>query len=86
MHRACLDNTRLVFVRRRLLDDHPLSWHSFRLSIFRWIHQHYLVEKLTRSDILWPTQLWFSASRGQFTYLNDLHNAHECIETRRVQD
>jgi hypothetical protein len=21
-------------------------------------------ERLTRSDILWPTQFWFSASRG----------------------
>jgi hypothetical protein len=38
------NNTRLVFVRRRSLDDHPLSWHSFSLSIFRLIHQHHLIE------------------------------------------
>jgi hypothetical protein len=59
---ACLDNTTLVFVRRRSLDDHPLSWHLFRLSIFRLIHQHHLVEKLTLNIILWLTQLWFSTS------------------------
>jgi hypothetical protein len=33
---AC-NNTRLVFVRRRSLDNHPLSWYSFKLSIFRFI-------------------------------------------------
>jgi hypothetical protein len=38
---ACLSNTRLVFVRRRSLDDYPLAWHSFRLSIFRLVHQLY---------------------------------------------
>jgi hypothetical protein len=36
MHRGLSGiNTTLVFVRRRPLGDHPLSWHSFRLSIFR---------------------------------------------------
>jgi hypothetical protein len=31
MHRGLPGiNTTLVFVRRRSLDDHPLSWHSFR--------------------------------------------------------
>jgi hypothetical protein len=66
MHRGLPGiNTRLVFVRWRPLDDHPLSWHSFRVSIFRFVHQHHLVEKLTRNDILWSTSLWFSASRSQ---------------------
>jgi hypothetical protein len=39
------NDTRLVFVRRRSLDDHPLSWHSFSLSIFRFVHQHHLVSR-----------------------------------------
>jgi hypothetical protein len=47
-------NTRLVLFRYLL-----------RLSIFSFIHQHHLVEKLTRSDILWQTQLWSFASRSQ---------------------
>jgi hypothetical protein len=38
MHRGLPGiNTTLVFVSRRSLDDHPLSWHLFRLSIFRFI-------------------------------------------------
>jgi hypothetical protein len=38
MHRGLPGiNTMLVFVRRRSLDDHPLSWYSFKLSIFRFI-------------------------------------------------
>jgi hypothetical protein len=32
-------NTRLVLVRRRSLDDHPLAWHLFSLPIFRFVHQ-----------------------------------------------
>jgi hypothetical protein len=36
MHRGLPGiNIMLVFVRRRPLGDHPLSWHSFRLSIFK---------------------------------------------------
>jgi hypothetical protein len=36
MHRGLPGiNTRLVFVRWRPLGDQPLSWHWFRLSIFR---------------------------------------------------
>jgi hypothetical protein len=34
-------NTRLVFVRWRPLGEHPLAWHSFRLSIFQFVHQHH---------------------------------------------
>jgi hypothetical protein len=65
MHRGLPGiNTMLVFVRRRSLDNHLLSSHLSRLSLFRLIHQHHLVERLTRSDILWSTQLLFSASRG----------------------
>jgi hypothetical protein len=66
MHRGLPGiNTTLVFVRRLSLDDQPLFRYLLHLSIFRFVHQHHLVEKLTRSDILWLTQLWFSASRGQ---------------------
>jgi hypothetical protein len=35
MHRGFLDNTMLVFVRRRSLDDHIFVWHLFSLPIFR---------------------------------------------------
>jgi hypothetical protein len=64
MHRGLPGiNTTLVFVSRHLLDDHPLAWHSFSLSIFMFVHQHHHAEKLTRSDILWSTQLWSSTSR-----------------------
>jgi hypothetical protein len=38
------NNTRLVFVRWRPLGDQPLFWHLFRLSIFRFVHQHHLSE------------------------------------------
>jgi hypothetical protein len=38
MHRGLLGiNTTLVFVRRRSLDEHPLSCHLFSLSIFRFV-------------------------------------------------
>jgi hypothetical protein len=48
MHRGLPGrNTRLVFVRRRSHDDQPLFWYLLRLSIFRFVHQHHLVEKLT---------------------------------------
>jgi hypothetical protein len=69
---ACLDNTRLVFVRWLPLGDHPLSWHLFRLSIFGLIHQHHLAEKLTLSSILWSIQFWFlsfASYDSQLAYL-----------------
>jgi hypothetical protein len=80
MHRGLPGiNTTLVFVRRRPLDDHLLSSLLFRLSIFWLVHQLHLAEKLTLSILLWSTQLWFSASRDQLSYLIEMHDAHECV-------
>jgi hypothetical protein len=36
---ACLNNTRLVFVRRCPLDDHPSTEHLLDLTIFRLVYQ-----------------------------------------------
>jgi hypothetical protein len=53
------NNSRLVLVRQQSLDDHPLSWHSFSLSIFRF------VIRITLRLI----QLLSFTSRNQLTYL-----------------
>jgi hypothetical protein len=36
---ACLNNTRLVFVRRCPLDEYPSTEHLLDLTIFRLVHQ-----------------------------------------------
>jgi hypothetical protein len=60
MHRGLPGiNTTLVFVRWRPLDDQPLFQYLLRPSIFGLIHQHYLLKKLTRIDILWSTWIVF---------------------------
>jgi hypothetical protein len=43
--RACLDNTKLVFVIWRPLGDQLLFQYLLRLSVFRFIHQYHLVKK-----------------------------------------
>jgi hypothetical protein len=64
MHRGLPGvNTMLVFVRRHPLGDLLLFRYLFTLSIFMFVHQHHLVEKLTLCSILWSTQFWSSTSR-----------------------
>jgi hypothetical protein len=72
------NNTRLVFVRRCLLDDYPSAEHMLDLTIFRLV-------RLTTSSCWDVHSLHYlgvnpplsSTSRDQLTYLNDMHNAYE---------
>jgi hypothetical protein len=41
---ACLNNTMLVFVRRRPLDEYPSTEHLIDLTIFKLVHQLHLAD------------------------------------------
>ena len=79
MHRGLPGiNTKLVLLDDDHLVTSLLCWHSFRLSIFRFI----ISISLRRSPRLTAYRgrlSSISASRDQLAYLIDMHNAHESV-------